>query len=101
MTSKGDGGANNRGGPGGGSGWYGGGGWWGGYASNTSSGGGGGSSCLVDVGSPSATISGNPENTVATIPIAGSATSASYVKGNWGNGFARITFANVSRLDLD
>ncbi len=79
----------------------GGGGWYGGYANTFSSGGGGGTGCAADVGYPSATIAGNPEAATATIPAPGSFTSTSNVKGNWGNGFARITFAHVSRAKLD
>ena len=78
-----------------------GGGWWGGYSGNHSHGGGGGTGSIIDVGDPRATIAGNPESATATIPIAGGFTSASNVKGNWGNGFARITFAYVSRTKLD
>ena len=76
-------------------------GWWGGYSGNHSAGGGGGTSSLVDVGDPRTTIAGNPETATATIPIAGDFTSASNVRGNWGNGFARITFAWVSRTILE
>ena len=78
-----------------------GGGWWGGYAGNHSAGGGGGSGCLVNVGNPQSMIAGNPAASTATIPIAGGFTSASNVKGNWGDGFARISFAYVSRVKLD